>query len=109
MTNTITDKVTAALANVSDAVNDEVVNVLVEQDKSKRVDAIVAGLSKIDELTRSKYRLAKGDVETFDADGKVVSSTFTKERLAEKKKNSEVLEKWTNALSKAIEKGDMSK
>lgn len=109
MTNTITDKVTAALSNISSDVNDAVINVLVEQDKNKRVESIVAGLSKVDELTKSKNRLLKGDIETFNVDGELVSSTFSKERITEKKKISDNLNKWNTALSNAIDKGDMSK
>lgn len=109
MKNTIMDKVSDSLSNVSEDVNKRVVDVLVERDKEKRVNAIVAGLNKIDELTKKSFSLNKGDQVSYNEDGTVASATFSKERLVEKNKNKEILEKWTSAVDKAISKGDMSK
>lgn len=105
---TIREAVADQIKVISPKVGEIVIETFVKIEVEKRAEAIVKGFNKLTEYERVGYKLAKGDVITYNADGSVAAQTFTKERLEETKKNTEKVEKITRALDKALVKGDLS-
>lgn len=105
----IRSTIAATLTEVSksNAVIDAVVDQFVTREVNKRSTAIVTILDLLSREKQNSYKL-KPDIETFDADGKVVSSGFSKTKAEEIKKNKELISKYENALTKALDKDDYS-
>jgi hypothetical protein len=109
MTKTTRTTVADQIKAISPAVEDRVLEaaVLFAREVTRRADMIVAGLDQLKKLETEGYKIAKGSVVTFNADGSEASLTYTKEQLEEIKKNDEKVKKLTGALDKAIGKGDV--
>jgi hypothetical protein len=105
---TITDKVAEQITTISPAVNESVVNFLVNKEVDKRSSAIIQGIDKYNGL-KNDLRKVKPDQVLFAEDGKEVSSGYSKAKLEERKKLIEQIEKLEKALDQAIGGGDMSK
>ncbi len=90
-------------------VRERVVNALVEREVAARTDTLDKALAKRTELDREAKKLSKPDVEQFDVEGKVMSTSFSKARVDELKKAREQLEKLETAIDKALADNDFSK
>ena len=90
-------------------VRDRVVDVLVEEELTKRSNATVAVVRKLDEAVAALRKVDRPDTETFNSDGTPASQTYSKARLDEIKKAKELVDKLSNALDKAFENNDFSK
>lgn len=104
----INDAVAEKIKALSEPVFDRVVDSLVEREASRRTDAIVKVMDKIDSAQR-ELRKIKPDVGPFyDEEGNLIegSAKWTKAKLEERKKAQEKINKMQNAVEKAIE-GDM--
>jgi hypothetical protein len=90
------------------AVRERVVSALVEREVVARVELLDKALAKRTE-TEKDLRKLKPDVENYDADGKLVSSSYSKAKADELKKARESLDKLEKALDKALVDNDFSK
>lgn len=110
MTKTITDAVAEKIAAISPEVNEKVIEALVEREKAKRTDAVLAGLDKLRTL-QSDLRKIRPDVGgAFDENGTELKPTlYSKAKFEERKKVVEQIDKLQKALDLAIDKGDMTK
>jgi len=81
--------------------------ILVEREVSARADAVLAVLGKLDEV-RKAARKIKPDQVSYDAQGKIVSESYSKAKADELKKNGEEAAKVEAAIAKAFE-GDFGK
>lgn len=88
-------------------VREKLIAALTDREVAIRVDKLDKALAKRREM-ENDLRKIKPDVETFDADGKVTSQSYTKAKAEELKKAREQLAKLESAFDKAIE-GDFGK
>lgn len=101
---TIQNKIAEQISTLAPAVEDEVVKALVNRQLNKRSTAVV---SAVDLLERLEIDLRKINPEkTYDKDGNVVSEYYTKQKLEERNKLLQKIEKLNKALNKALEKSD---
>jgi hypothetical protein len=107
--NSIKEKTELALANSGAKALDFVVNQIVARKEKEYAEACAKVVASLEEATKEKYKLAKPDAITYNADGTVAASAFTKARLDEQKKLNEKIEKIENALKKAFEADDFEK
>lgn len=106
MTISVHAKVAEQIGAINPKVEDKVVGVLVERELTKRADALVVvldGLSKLE----SDLKKIRPDMEMYSPDdGSLAASAFSKAKNEEKKKMNEKIAKYTNAITKALDKGD---
>ena len=101
---TTQNKIAEQISTLAPAVEDEVVKALVNRQLNKRSTAVV---SAVDLLERLEIDLRKINPEkTYDKDGNVVSEYYTKQKLEERNKLLQKIEKLNKALNKALEKSD---
>lgn len=87
------------VASLGPAVQEGVITVLVDQVKDKRVKAILTGLNLLEEKQKELKKIKP--TQTFDAEGKVASETFSKGDNETRKKTNESIAKIEKALEKA--------
>jgi hypothetical protein len=95
----IKDSVAERVASLGPTVQEGVVTVLVEQEKEKRVKAILGAMNLISD-TQKELKKIKPD-QTFDKDNKLVAETFSKSNMEAKKKLEEKITKVETALAQA--------
>lgn len=101
----VSDKIKGA----GDAIRNRLVETMVEKELASRVDCLDKAFQKRFELLNNLNKINRADTETYDADGKVATQSYTKPRLEEIKKAKEALEKHENALEKALTSNDFTK
>lgn len=97
----ILDKIKTNISGSSQKVLDAVVEARVKVEIEKRQDSILKALDEISKAD-SEIKKIKPDQESFDADGKLISSTFTKAKSEELKKAKKRLTDLDEALSLAL-------
>lgn len=105
----IREAVAESVSNVGERTRNQVVEAFAQREADKRATALVKALDKLTELEKEGYKLAKPDIQTFNDDGSVKDASFSGERIKARKEHAEKLEKLTNALNNADDKGDFSK
>lgn len=106
---TVKQLVTDRLGGVGPTVREKVVDLMVDQEIDRRVKAVSALVTKLDEINTNLKKIDRADVETFNQDGTVATSSFTKARLEEIKKAKEQATKIEKALDQAFENNDFQK
>ena len=96
------------LNDSNEQVQNKVVDHLYQNELTRRTNAVLKVLEKIDELDSSYRKEAKPDVETFNEDGSKASQYYSKERTESLKKIRENKEKLEKALQKAFNSNDFS-
>jgi lysine/ornithine N-monooxygenase len=97
-----------AVAASTAGIKDKVVNLFVEKELKKLEDAVLKAIADLD-TARQEVRKIKPDVETFDADGKVVTTGYHKATLETIKKAKEKVAKLDAAVQAALVDNDYSK
>lgn len=85
----------------SQAVEDRVVEVLVEEEMGKRTQVVVNAVNSINKQKKELNKINRNDVLTY-VDGKEVTA-MSKQRYDDIKKATEKLEKTESLLAKALE------
>lgn len=98
--------VAAGVASLGGRTREQVVEHFATLQANKQAEALIKGLEKLTQLERDLQKINKPDVQTFNEDGTVASATFSKERIEERKKLNEQIEKLTKAINKADEGDD---
>jgi len=93
------------LAASGSAVQEAVISKLVQETLDKRVSIIVAAFAELDKAQKELYK-AKPDIVSYDENGTVVSSAYSKAVLDARKKASERIVAVRNAIDKALEGND---
>lgn len=101
--------VAASVANVGDRTRASVIEHFAQAQADKQATALIKGLDKLAELEREGYKLKKPDIQTFNEDGTPKDSAYSQDRVKAIKEHGEKLEKLTNAINAADDKGDFSK
>jgi hypothetical protein len=96
----VKETVAERIAQLGPAVQEGVVGVLVDQVKDKRVKAVLTALNLIEENGKNLKKI-KPD-QTFGPDHKVVSETFSKANMEQRKKLEESTAKIEKALAEAL-------
>lgn len=107
MATSVRDKIADRFAKISQEVEVQVVDNMVEREIDKRADAIVKVVEKIEIEEKNLKKIDKPDQVQFGRDGKPISETFSKNRLDEIEKSKKKIEKMAAAIDKALTKGDM--
>lgn len=105
----IREAVAESVSNVGERTRNQVVEAFAQREADKRATALVKALDKLTELEREGYKLKKPDLVTFNEDGSPKDSAYSHERVKAIKEHGEKLEKLTNAINAADDKGDFSK
>lgn len=98
------------LVGGNEEVKSRVIDLLYQQELTKRTDACVKVLALIDDTAKEYANLAKPDHQTFNENGSESTKAFTKERvdqLLQKLRDKKA--KLEGALQAALEKNDFSK
>lgn len=103
--NTVQIKVAESIANLGPKVEDKVVDAIVDRELKKRSEAMVITVDKLEKL-EADLKKVKPDQNSFDEDGKPMSSSWSKKALEEKNKLTQKIEKFNKAITKALETGD---
>jgi hypothetical protein len=98
---TLKETVAERIAGLGPEVQSGVADVLVDQVKKKRIDAVLTALNLKDEKEKELKKIKP--TETFDGEGKVASSTFSKADNDNRKKVTESLAKIEKALNEALD------
>ncbi len=106
---TIREAVAQGLSNLGGRTRQSVIEHFASQKAEKQAQALIKGLDKLNGFERDLNKINRPDVQTFNEDGSVASATFSKERIEERKKLNEQIEKLTNAINKADDAGDFDK
>ena len=100
-------KIATQITELAPSVEETVINTLVERELTKRSEAVVQCMDMLGKLEGDLKKI-KPDQVSFDTDGKIISESFSKNKFEEKKKLIERIGKYTNAITKAIEKADFN-
>lgn len=95
------------IKNIAPEVSDKVVEHLVAKELNRRSEAVINGFGELDKM-KSDLKKTKPDVVTYNIDGTVASSNWTKAKLEEKNKLEQKMEKLTKAIDKALVDNDYS-
>lgn len=105
----IRTEVASRLAEIGqEKVRNAVVEKLVQDEISSRSDAVLKGLNDLSKL-KNDLRKIKPDQKSFDATGKIVNETYSKEKYEELNKTNQQIAKLETALQLALENDDYSK
>lgn len=101
----VQQKIAEKIIELAPTVEEAVVDTLVERELVKRSEAVVQCMDLLSKLEGELKRI-KPDQVSYDTDGKIISESFSKGKFEEKKKLIERIGKFTNAITKALEKSD---
>jgi predicted transcriptional regulator len=102
-------QVAQTLADVGkEQVRAAVVAKLVQDEVQSRTELVLKNLNDLSRL-RNDLKKIKPDQQSFDAQGKIVSETYSKSKLDELNKTNEQIAKLEKGLELALEKDDYSK
>ena len=111
-----TDQAKELLADVAERVKNTGTRVyeklrdsMVECEVVNRVGLLEKALGQRTAMLAELRKLEKPDVETFDMDGKVTSSSWSKQRTEELKKKREQLQRLESAIDAALGENDFQK
>lgn len=105
----IREAVIESVSNVGERTRSIVVEHFAQREADKRAAALVKGLDKLSELEKEGYKIKPTYAGYNEAGEGVGEPLFSKEQVEARKKNREQIEKLTNALNAADDKGDFSK
>jgi len=106
---TIREAVAASLKNLGTRTRESVVEHFAAERAQKQATALIKGLDKLTALERDLNKINRPDVVNYDGNGDALPGVFSKERIEERKKLNEQIEKLTNAINKADDLGDFDK
>jgi len=99
---TVALKISNATKQISNAVVDQFVNLEV----TRRTDLLFKAVEDCNKA-RNEFKKIKPDVQSYDADGKLVSENWSKAKVEERKKAIESIKKKEKVIEKALS-GDFS-
>lgn len=100
--NDLLSAVSEAVKGSTQQVKDRLRDLLIEREISNRVELLDKALVKLKEAKKELDKI-RPDMESYDEDGKKVSSTYSKAKLDERKKATELKDKIEKALEQALE------
>lgn len=101
----IRTQIAEKLTSISPSVSDAVVEAMVERTKKKYVDAFVICLDKLTTMEKDLAKI-RPDQTSFNVKGEKLSETFSKNKLDERNKLNEQVNKLIRIMDKALDKGE---
>lgn len=105
--NKITEAVIANMKDMSPRVVDKVVEAVVERELNKKAEALVRVFDLVSREEKELKKI-KPDIVSYNEDGSVASSTWSKQALDNKGKLEKSIEKMKKAVDKALDTNDYS-
>src|SRR5258708_1711493 len=99
----VADRVAEDIKSMNPDVEVELVNALVDREKSKRVDALVICYDKWQKLRGEIKKAERPDLVTMDKDGKITGESFSKKAFEALKVLREKAEKIEKVVKKALD------
>jgi len=103
----ISEKVAEQLSSSGDVITGRVIAHLVEREVSKRSEAVIRALDVLDKLIKESKKI-KPDLVAFGDDGKVISQSWSKQKIDERDANNAKIAKTQSVIDKALERNDYS-
>lgn len=98
--------VAVKISNSTRQVVDAVVDQFVTLEVTRRTDLLFKAIEDCNKQ-RNEFKKIKPDVQSFDADGKLISESWSKTKVEERKKAIEAIKKKEKVIEKALA-GDFS-
>ena len=95
------------IKNIAPEVSDKVVEHLVTKELNRRSEAIIYGFGELDKM-KNELKKTKPDVVAYNLDGTIASANWSKQKLDDKNKLEQKMEKLTKAIDKALVDNDYS-
>lgn len=105
--NSVQVKVAEQITNLAPKVEDAVVAALTDRELTRRSDALVQALDKLDTMEKAFLKLGPDQI-TYDDKGVKTGETFSKARIDARNKDQGKINKLTGAITKALEKSDFN-
>lgn len=99
---TVRDAVAVQLAGCGKNVEELVVARLADAEIKERVADVVSAVSMMSGMESEQKKLEKFDIESFGADGAVVTQAYSKKRSEERAKNNKDIDRLANAVNSAF-------
>lgn len=96
--------VAAKVGSVNGTVLERVVDHYAEQEATRRVPLILAGLTEVDTMTKGLARFKA--TKQFNEDGSLLTEFWEGKTIEERNKHTTLLKKWEDALNKALDAAD---
>ncbi len=107
---TIREAVAEGLTNLAGRTRESVIEHFAAAKAEKQAQALIKGLDKLSGFERELQKINRPDIITYDGDGQPLGTgAYSKERIEERKKLNEQIEKLTNAINKADDSNDFDK
>jgi len=103
----VREKIADQITNIAPSVIDQVVESVVMRETNKRAEAIVRVIDKLDAAEKEFRKIDKPDQIFYNDKNEVDVAVFSEGRKNERLKKTKLIERLNNAITKAIEKGDM--
>lgn len=103
--NSLQTKVAEKIATIAPVVEEKIIDALVSREVNRRSDALTKAIDDLSKMEGEKRRV-KPDQVQYNEDGSVKDSSYSKAKTEELKKLNQKIDKFTNAISKALDKAD---
>ena len=100
--NTIQQTIAEKIGTSNETVRNRLIDHLVETEIEKRSNKMIQIFVEIEKMTKNLNKL-RADVKTFNEDGSIATETWSKQRLDERRKATEILAKFQKAFDKALD------
>lgn len=97
------EAVSARIAEMNPSVFARVTDKLAEEALEKRVNQLVSALGAYDNLQKDFYRIKKPDVQSYDENGNVTSSSYSKDAVTKMKEMKEKMDKIERAVKASFD------
>lgn len=105
--NSVQVSVAEKISSISPAVQEKVVAILTERELVRRSNAMVQAIDQLSVFDKDMKKLGP-DQKSFDEKGVEQSSSFSKSRLDERARLNKKIDRYTNAVNNALDKGNYS-
>lgn len=103
--NSLQAKVAEKIATIAPVVEEKIIDALVSREVNRRSDALTKAIDDLSKM-EGEVRRIKPDQVQYNEDGTVKDQSYSKPKTEELKKLKQKIEKYTNAINKALEKAD---
>lgn len=103
--NSLQAKVAEKISTIAPVVEDKIIDALVAREVNRRSDALTKAIDDLNKMEGEQRRI-KPDQVQYNEDGSVKDQSYSKAKIEELKKLKQKIEKYTNAINKALDKAD---
>lgn len=100
--------VATMLKDIVPGLKDRIADAVVERETNKQVDAAVKAIDLLKREQSELYKVSKADITSYNKDGSIQTEAFSKEQLKKREDQQKKVDKLTNLINKALEKGEFN-